>query len=93
MWNTEKIRIGVGGTLAIPATLYQVYGNTPDPADISVESGPIVYKLQGTEEFGETSLKATILVEMIDNETIKVEGFTGWVSNPTFTENAKYYIR
>ena len=93
MWNPEKIRIGVGGTLAIPATLYQVYGNTPDPADISVESGPIVYKLQGTEEFGETSLKATILVEMIDNETIKVEGFTGWVSNPTFTENAKYYIR
>ena len=93
VWDPQPIRVAVGGSLSIPAILYQVYGNTPDPADVSLKSGKVVYKLQGTEEYGETSIKATLLVETIDNETIKVEGFNGWVSNPTFTENAKYYIR
>ena len=62
-------------------------------AGISIDDGQVVYKLQGTEEYGETSVKATLLMEMVDNETIKVEGFNGWVSNPVFTGEAKYYIR
>ena len=93
VWDPQPIRVAVGGSLNIPATLYQVYGNTPDPADISIDDGQVVYKLQGTEEYGETSVKATLLMEMVDNETIKVEGFNGWVSNPVFTGEAKYYIR
>ena len=93
VWDPQPIRIAVGGSLEIPATVYQVYGNSPDPADVSLKDGKVIYHIQGTEEYGETSIKATLLVEMIDNETIKVEGFNGWISNPTFTENAKYYMR
>jgi len=93
MYNGSKISIAFGGILNIPAINYFVINNTPDPETITVESGKIVYYLQGTSEFGNQDINATMVVQMIDNRTIKVEGFNGIVSSPSFTTDAKIYYR
>ena len=93
MWDPTQIRVGIGGTLDVAAIGYIIDGNLPDPADVTVSSGQIIYQLQGTEQFGEQSTKATILVEMVESDKVKVEGFSGWQNSPSFTTNAKYYIR
>jgi len=94
-YDPSQIRIAVGGILDVPGEgkVYQVDGNSPDPADVSVETGTVTYRLRGTPEWGEESITATILVQMVDNERIKVEGFSGHPSNPQFTSNAQYYVR
>jgi len=89
--DPSQIRVSVGGTLSILVGVYQIDGNSPDPAEVSAENGIIVYRLRGTTNWqGET---ATILAQVVDNEKIKVEGFEGHPSDPTFTSNAKYYTR
>jgi len=89
--NPSQIRISVGGTLPISVGVYQVDGNSPDPAEVSAESGIIKYRLRGTTNWeGET---ATILAQVVDNERIKVEAFEGHPSSPVLTSNAKYYTR
>jgi len=90
-----QIRIAVGGVLNVPGKgkVYQVVGNSPDPAEVTIDSGMVVYRLKGLPEWGEGGLTATIIVEMVDAEKIKVEGFRGHPSNPQFTANAKYYTR
>ena len=90
----SQIKIGIGGTLSISnITNYAVNGNSPDPANVSVKSGTIIYRLHGDSEFGRESSTATLLVQMINSGKIKVEGFDGYPSNPQFTSNAKYYTR
>lgn len=49
--------------------------------------------LEGTAEFGEQELTATIIVQVVDAEKTKVEAFEVHPTNPEFTSNAKYYIR
>jgi len=93
MWDPTQIKVGIGGTLDVSAIEYTVNGNLPDPADVTVSSGQIIYQLQGTVEFGELSTKSTILVEMIEDDKVKIEGFNGWQASPSFSSNAKYYIR
>jgi len=91
MWDPSKIVIGVGGTLDISATVYQAVESPTDPSDVALSSGQIIYKLTELEQFGSDT--ATILVELVEDEKIKVEGFSGHQSNPSFTGNAQYYIR
>lgn len=91
--DPSQIRVGVGGTLPITNTVYSVVGNAPEPADVSAESGVVTYQLEGTAEFGEQELTATIIVQVMDAEKTKVEAFEGHPPNPEFTSNAKYYIR
>lgn len=93
MWNPTQIKVGIGGTLDATATVYSIDGNSPDPTDVTTTTGQTIYHLQGTEEFGEQSTKATVLVEMVEADKVKIEGFSGWQTNPSFTNDAKYYIR
>ena len=94
MYEPNSIRIGVGGTLNIKAAVYAVQGNTPDPADVTVDAGKVVYWLYGAPEMGaDYAQKATLIVQMVTDEKIKVEAFDGWIENPDFTENAVYYTR
>ncbi|HID60671.1 MAG TPA: hypothetical protein EYP46_02285 [Hadesarchaea archaeon] len=99
LYDPTQIRIAVGDTagefLDLPGDgkIYQVVGNSPDPADISMESGMVVYRLRGTPEWGDESVTATIIVQLVDDERIKVEGFSGHPSNPQFTADAQYYVR
>jgi len=92
IWNPEKIIVGIGGTLGITATVYEAVDSQTDPAFV-LTGDTLAYNLQGTEEFGETALKATILFEVVEDEKLKIEAFSGWQSNPSFTANAQYYIR
>ncbi|MFQ6129323.1 MAG: hypothetical protein ACE5OT_00735 [Candidatus Hadarchaeaceae archaeon] len=88
--DPSQIRVSVGGTLPISVSVYEVEGNSPDPAQVSPENGIVTYRLNEVRGGAST---ATILVQVIDDEKIKVEGFKGHLSNPTFTLNAKYYTR
>lgn len=89
--DPSQIRISVGGTLSMPVGVYQVEGNYPDPAEVSAESGMVVYRLMGTTNWqGET---ATILAQVVDSERIKVEAFEGYPPNLEFTNNALHYTR
>ena len=94
-YDPTQVRIAVGGVLNVPGEgkVYQVVGNSPDPAKVTPDSGLVVYRLRGLPEWGEGGLTATIIVQMVDEETIKVEGFPGHPSNPRFTSNAKHYTR
>ena len=92
-----------------------VKGNTPDPANISIEDGMIKYELvnfdyyiKNTEKNWDreswdkeiigkesTQSKGMILVQLLDDEKLKVETFPDKSANqvPNFTENAKIYER
>ena len=87
MWDPSKIAIGIGGTLGITATAY--HATSPDPAEVTSDTGIVTYNLQELEEFGSTT--ATLLVQVNADGSITVEGFTGSAS--TFTSNAQTYIR
>ncbi len=93
MDNPTQIRIGIGGSLSIPPGLYAVVGNKPDPAEVTPENGTIVYRLVGAPEFSYTERKATLIVQVLEGELIKVEAFEGHLSNPEFTDKALYYVR
>ncbi len=92
--DPNSIRIGIGGTLPIRKGAYSVKGNSPDPAEVTVDTGMVVYYLDSPSEYGLDRLpRATLIVEMVGPERIKVEAFEGWVENPEFTESALYYTR
>jgi len=96
MYDPTQIRIAIGGTLPVEVSYegYAVVGNAPDPANITVESGKVVYWLTTPPELGVEELpEATLLVQMLDEETIKVEAFQGHLSSPEFTANARLYTR
>lgn len=92
MANDSEIRIAVGGTLNC-STIAWKGEEGPDPAEVSADDGPTVYKLRGTEEFRQTDQTATMLVEVLDAEaSLKVEAWNSTVTNPTF-DHPTYYER
>ncbi|RKY67323.1 MAG: hypothetical protein DRQ08_00365 [Candidatus Latescibacterota bacterium] len=96
MFDRSQIRIAIGGTLPVEVSYegYAVVGNAPDPADVTVETGKVVYWLTTPPEMGIDKLPdVTLLVQMIDDETIKVEAFQGHLSDPEFTDKALIYTR
>ncbi|HID11016.1 MAG TPA: hypothetical protein EYP17_06910 [Candidatus Latescibacteria bacterium] len=95
-FDRGQIRIAIGGTLPVEVSYegYAVVGNAPDPADVTVKTGKVAYWLTTPPEMGiEKIPDATLLVQMLDEETIKVEAFQGHLSNPEFTEKALIYTR
>jgi len=90
--NPSRLLVGIGGDLIGERATYMVHGNAPDPADIEVSSGKVIYYLEPYDTNPDAP-RITLLVQMISDEKIKVETFQGWINNPEFTENARYYIR
>lgn len=98
MYDPNYLRISMG--MELGGFLCRVDGNGPDFKDISIKSGKVVYRLipvgEGDEFLGRPLAQivtGTLLIEMINDEKIKLELFQGNVSNPSFTQNAKYYTR
>jgi len=100
----EKIRIQFGYDLS--ETLrgpYGIKGNAPDPSDIGVEDGLVKYELVSVNELPDNPLitenddtvVATMLIEMIDDMTVKIEPFIDKTASEVngFTDNAKVYVR
>ena len=98
MYEPQYLRISLGERMV--GTLTRVRGNVPDFKNINISSGQVVYKLHGVREGDEffnqplsEIVNYTFLVQMINNEKIKVELFIGDLANPSFTDNAKFYTR
>ncbi len=98
VYDPTYLRVGLGEKLG--GTLNRVKNNSPDFKDISVSSGKIVYHLigvmEGDEFFGRSLAQIvtkTLLVQMLNDEKIKIELFEGEVQNPNFTVNAKIFTR
>ena len=90
---------------------YGVKGNSPDPADIGIEDGMVKYELvdlldvsddqgiqiRGKPIFTENDDKVlgVFLVQMLEEQTIKVEIFPGKTASGVtgFTDNAVIYVR
>jgi len=92
VYDSSKLQIGFGRGLGVPENLIaNTYDKVegPDPATVTVQSGPVVYHL--LEPISRKEL--TILVQMVSDEEIKIEWFAGYVENPSFTSKAKYYTR
>jgi len=76
--NPAIIEIGYDET----GTVYVIKGNSPDPATISVQSGLVKYELMNnrSQDPGNATYfktEATILVQIVDSRTIKMELFEG----------------
>lgn len=90
---------------------YGAKGNSPDPSGVSVQSGIVNYELVGledvTKEFGfetigkplftrnKDEVVGTMLVQIVDDEKIKVEVFPGKTAAQVsaFTQDARTYVR
>lgn len=92
-YNSSQIRICAGGILNLnPAAVYNVSGNGPDPAMIDSSSGFVVYNLTSTGRFIDND-KRTLLINHTGNQRIHIQAWEGHITNPSFNENSKYYIR
>ena len=89
MVTPAKIRVSIGGTL--PIGLWGVEGDTPDPANVSVATGKVVYKLI---PYGGSAVPAMLSVQLIADDRIRIEVFVGSNDpNPSFTAAAREYVR
>ncbi len=81
--------------------VYWVKGNAPLPENIGVADGIIKYSLiyghdpNNPEPYNEDlqPIQGEMLVQMIDEGSIKVEFFKGTTAPATFTSTAKIYVR
>ena len=98
------------GTFIDTAEQFAVKGNSPDPAEIMVEDGLVIYELtdyeyyinderwdrnsfmQGLQLQNSESSYGTILLQLVDNQTLKVEIFPNEIATG-FTEQAKIFLR
>jgi hypothetical protein len=98
----QAIRVSVGGTVA-PAGHYAVQPGAPDPATVSIDSGPVNYQLVDTSApsgpAAATTLspptKGVLLVQLVDEDKLRVEWFPGQAPSVVerFTEAASLYRR
>jgi len=103
VYDPRQLRISLGWkfleAFGFPSwlpPLSRVEGNAPDFKNVGVNSGRIVYRLSPVREENLAPLPettCTLLVEMMDEEEIRVEVFQGNVQNPSFTQRALIYTR
>ncbi len=91
--DPNSIRIGLGEGFRIPSFSYAVYGNSPNPAYITPDSGMVVYHVYTSPGIGVELHQYTIIVKMLDDYTIKVDAFEGIQNDPHFTNQARIFRR
>lgn len=93
------ILISNGGSLPL-RNILAVQDGAPDPADVSVSTGMVIYRLYQKEppvsegnQKGTTQL-GVLLVQMLDDNRIRAEVFEGATASPTaFTSAALVFTR
>jgi hypothetical protein len=89
-WFAARPRISVGGTIAVAGVL-GIGAADPDPATVSVATGPVAY--QGTPVLGLIA-PGWLLVQMVADDRIRVEYFAAATSRPAaFTAAAQEFVR
>ncbi len=102
MYYPESRRISIGVELS--KTINRLNGlltqpvEGPEYKDVTVSSGPAVYKLadavEGMNSFPTSAdITYTLLAQVVEEDKIKVQLFEGNVENPSFTDSALYYTR
>ncbi|MBD3172903.1 hypothetical protein GF326_10560 [Candidatus Bathyarchaeota archaeon] len=95
MYDSKKALISIGGMLDVPIGVYLLEEETPKFSQVKPDSGAIYYWAEGDPESDEHSHmpRITVLVELLDYETLRIEAFSGWINEPSFSENAHIYTR
>ena len=97
--NQVKISMGIFWDSEEGKTPWRVKNNDLDPASIDVETGMVKYEIytdyENSAESEPFDVVGTLLVQMIDDRTIKVEVFFGQNAENVneFTEKARIYRR
>jgi len=89
--DPSQVRISVGGMLA-QLGVFAVEATAPDPADVDVTSGLVMYRLSRGGDSPSTS-SGVMLVQMVSDAEIRVEVFVGATSASGFTSNLLRYLR
>jgi hypothetical protein len=110
-FDPAQIRISIGAETGIDETVcsvcagtYGVRDNAPDPAAVGVDTGVVKYELLGRLHFGdprvmtindERNVLGVFLVQMVDDQTIRVEVFPGRTAGQVegFSDAASIYRR
>lgn len=96
--HPSRILISIAGTLSI-VNLCAVQDGAPDPAEVSVTSGAVAYRLfqkqpPVSEGDGRGQALGSLLVQLIDDNRIRVETFPGLTTGtPQFGSSARIYTR
>lgn len=89
--NPAAVRISVGGTLALTG-VFAVEAMAPDPADVSVASGAVGYRLFFGQAGGPSV--GLLMVQLLDDTTLRAEIFAGSQdARADFTAAARTYLR
>lgn len=94
--DPTKIKFSIGNFEG-KATQFSIVGNSPDPAEIGVESGLVKYELTSTisPDSPPGLPKGTVLLQLIESAKLKLEIFPGKDTNQVsdFTDKALIYER
>lgn len=95
-YDPARVVISVSGGLS-PTGNFSTGAADPLPRDVSVASGPVRYTLANWGETGRGvrsgNPTARMLVQMIDDQSIRVEMFPVSASAEAFTSNAVTFVR
>jgi hypothetical protein len=95
-YDPARVVISVGGGLS-QTGVFSIAATDPVPRDISVASGMVRYTLAAWGETGpgiRTGVPtARMLVQMLDDQRIRVELFSVSATAGAFTSNAKEFVR
>ena len=94
--DPQRVRVSVGGTVG-PAGIYAVTGNGPDPAEVRVESGRVLYRLTrigSARSSGPWPDQGILLVQLLNETRLRAEHLADFRQEPRgFSEKATVYER
>ncbi len=92
-YDPARVVISVSGGL-LRNGVYGIAGADPLPRDVSVASGLVRYTLSGASAQVVTGVPtARMLVQMLDDQRIRVEMFDLSANAAAFTDNARVFVR
>ncbi|MBS7250835.1 MAG: hypothetical protein KIH08_09665 [Candidatus Freyarchaeota archaeon] len=91
--NASQMVVSVGGNVLAPLPIGVFNATGPDFRGVSAESGKTIYHLVGDFPESVKGQNYTLVVQVVGDERIRVEAFTGHQGEVNFTENAVFYCR
>ncbi len=93
VYNASQMVVSVGGDLLSPLTVGVYNATGPDFREVSAESGVVTYHLVGYYPDSVRGKNYTLIVQVVDDEKIRVESFEGHQDGLSFTNKSLFYTR